>query len=125
MGAFGARGEPASTAEVELEGRRAEFREALRDEIEAASRASFSSAVGLGEGVRIARIGAMHQYLFQVESALQLPDDSPGDLIVGERHYEAVVISISGLAITLSISQDLGQFIPVARLQTDNDLPAA
>ncbi|HMN99825.1 MAG TPA: AAA domain-containing protein [Miltoncostaeaceae bacterium] len=105
--------------EVELVGRRAEFREALREEIEAASRASSSSAVGLREGRRIAQIGAMHQYLFQVESALQLPDDTPADLIVGDRRYEAIVVSVSGLAVTLSIPQDLGQFVPVARLQTD------
>jgi DNA-binding CsgD family transcriptional regulator len=105
--------------EVTLHGELAEFRIALREEIEAARRATSSSAVSLVNGRRIGRVGFGHQYLFTIESALNLPDGAPGDLLIAERQpAEATVISIDGLSITLSLSADAGEFIPRARLQS-------
>jgi AAA domain len=106
--------------EVELHGLLWEFREALRDELEAARRASASGAIQLLNGRRIAQVGGAYQYLFLVESALNAPDDSPGDLYVaGQRPIETTVISVEGLAVTLSVPVDLGEFVPRAALQSD------
>ena len=55
--------------EVPLPGVLAEFRSALRDEIEAARRHEASAAVPLINGRRIAQIGGSYQYAFEVESA--------------------------------------------------------
>lgn len=105
--------------EVPLHGELAEFRTALREEIEAARRAASSLAVPLVNGRRIGQVGLGHQYLFTVESALNLPDGAPGDLLIqGQEPLEATVISIDGLAITLSLSADAGEFIPRAKLQS-------
>ena len=90
--------------EVELHGVRAEFRTALREELEASRRASASGAVQLVNGRRIAQVGGSFQYLFLVESALNVPDDSPGDLYVqGGKPVETTIISVDGLAVTLSV----------------------
>lgn len=110
----------AEREEVALDGRLWEFREALRDELEAARRASASGAVQLVSGRRIAQIGGGFQYLFLVESALNIPDDSPGDLHVrGQKPVETTVISVEGLAVTLSVPVDFGEFVPRASLQSD------
>ena len=68
--------------EVELFGLLAEFRTALRQEIEASRKANAASAVSLVNGRRIGQLGSAFQYLFEVDNALNLPGDAPGDLIV-------------------------------------------
>lgn len=105
--------------EVPLSGDLAQFRTALREEIDAARKAASSSAIPLVNGRRIGQGAFGHQYLFTVESALNLPDGTPGDLMIPDHPpLEATVISIDGMAITLSLSLDAGDFIPRARLQS-------
>ena len=106
--------------EVILSGMLAEFRIALLQEIDAASRSASSSAVPLINGKRIAQVGSSYQYIFDIESALNLPGDAPGDLYVpGHSPLEVVVISIDGMAITLSIPENLGAFVPSAHLRSN------
>jgi len=97
-----------------------EFRIALRDEIEAARRSAASGAVPLINGRRIAQVGGAHQYAFSAESALQLPEDSPGDLRVpGHPPVEATVVSVEGMSLTISVPTSFGDFIPRAALQSN------
>jgi hypothetical protein len=107
-------------AEVPLLGVRAEFRTALRQEIDAARRNATSSAVALVNGRRIAQVGDAFQYVFDLETALNVPGDAPGDLIVpGGPPVDVVIISVEGMALTLSVAVDLGDFVPAARLQSN------
>jgi len=106
--------------EVPLNGVRAEFREALRQEIEAARRNATSAAVPLINGRRIAQVGSGFQYIFDIESALTAPGDAPGDLIIaGQSPLEVTIVSVDGLAVILSVPRDLGEFVPTARLQSN------
>ena len=106
--------------EIALTGVLEEFRMALREELDAARRASASGAIQLRSGRRIGTVAGVFQYLFQIESALNLPDDSPGDLRVqGQPPVETTVLSVEGLSITLSVPIDLGEFIGRAALQSD------
>jgi len=93
----------------------------LREEIEAARRASSSAAIELISGRRIGERGAGVQYVFLVESPLNLPDDSPADLLVPGQHgtVEATIVSVEGLSVVISVPLDLGAFIGRARLQSD------
>src|SRR5947208_1500491 len=87
--------------EVVLTGVRAEFRAALREEIEAAKRAAASSAIPLVDGGKIGRLADAFQYVFSATSALNVPSDSPGELqIEGRKPVEALVISVEGLHVT-------------------------
>ena len=113
---------PAATGgeEVPLTGIRAEFRTALLEEIKTASRHASADAVSLIGGRRIAQIGSAVQYIFSVENPLNLPSDTPADLHVpGFPTLSATVVSVEGLSVTLSVPQDLGQFVPAARLVSD------
>ncbi len=106
--------------EVPLTGIRAEFRTALLEEIKTASRHASADAVSLIGGRHIARIGSAVQYIFSVENPLNLPSDAPADLHVpGFPTLSATVVSVEGLSVTLSVPQDLGQFVPAARLVSD------
>jgi len=106
--------------EVLLTGVLAEFRTALQEEIVAARRQVASNAVPIANGRRIAQVGSAYQYVFDIENVLNLPGDVPGDLYVPERApLEVTVISVDGMAITLSIPMDLGAFVATARLQSN------
>ncbi len=106
--------------EIALTGILAEFRTALLHEINAATSNASSSAVQLINGRKITQVGKSYQYIFDVENALNLPGDTPGDLYVpGRNPIEVVIISIEGMAITLSIPENLGKFVPNARLQSN------
>ena len=115
-----AEGQTYDEQEVPLEGRLAEFRSALREEIEAARRSESSSAIALINGRRIAQIGGSYQYAFDLENPLNLPGDAPGDLYVhGHPPQEVCVISVDGMTITLSVPRDLGRVVASARLQSN------
>ena len=112
--------EPCRNAEVVLTGSLAEFRTALRQEIEAASRNAASSAVGLVHGRRIAPVGKSVHYAFEIENPLNLPGDAPGELVLPNREPLGVsVVAVDGMAITLSVPEDLGPSVPSARLHSD------
>jgi hypothetical protein len=114
---------PCDGEEVLLTGILAEFRDALRTEIEVARRNSVNTAAPLMSGRLIARVGGGFQYAFKIESLLELPDDSPADLILpGRGPIEATLVSVEGLNVVVSVGLDLGEFIPSARLQTDLSL---
>ena len=106
--------------EVKLEGILDEFRTALREEIQAARAFESSNAVELKNGRRIAKLGNNFQYLFEIENALNLPGDTPGDLLVqGSPPINVTIVSIDGLAITISIPNDIGPFVASARLKSN------
>ena len=112
--------EPDDNEKVFLPGILSEFRTALLHEIDAATANVSSSAVPLINGRKIAQVGGSYQYIFDVENALNLPGDTPGDLYIpGRNPIEVVVISIEGMAIILGIPEDLGKFIPNAKLQSN------
>src|SRR5215211_7462574 len=82
-------------AEVPLSGVRAEFRTALRAEIEAAKRAVAASATALEAGRRMGRLADAVLYVFSAPSAISVASDSPGELIIeGFPPLEAVVVSV-------------------------------
>ena len=118
--------ESCPNAEVALTGRLAEFRSALRQEIEAASRYAESFAVGLVHGRRIGPVAGSVHYVFELENALNLPGDAPGDLLLPDREpLEVSVVAVDGMAITLSVPEDLGPTVPCARLHSRLDAPHA
>lgn len=98
-----------------------EFRTALESEIDAAKRATALAAVSLVNGRKIDQRGESYQYVFAVESPLNLPDDSPADLVVPGRSdpTQVTIVSLEGLLITVSAPIDLGGFVPKAKLQSD------
>ena len=108
------------TEDVKLDGVLSEFRTALQEEIQAARVFESSNAVELKNGRRIAKVGRNFQYLFEIENALNLPGDTPGDLLVpGNSPISVIVVSIEGLAITISLPEDISSFVPFARLKSN------
>jgi hypothetical protein len=106
--------------EVELVGVLAEFRTALREELDAARRVAAGAGIRLLNGQLIAHAAESYQYAFTLESVLNLPDDLPGELrIPGRAPVEATIVSLQGVAITISVPEPLGDFIPHASLQSD------
>src|SRR5215218_9896885 len=82
-------------AEVPLSGVRAEFRTALRAEIEAAERAAGTAPIPLVDGRKIGRLADAFQYVFGARAAINAAGDSPGELSIGGRPpVEAVVLAV-------------------------------
>ncbi len=111
-------------AEIPLSGVCAEFRTALRAEIEAAKRAAATPAVPLVDGRKLGRLADAFQYAFGAKAAINAPGDSPGELSVGGLPpLEAVVVAVEGFDLTLSVSQDLGDRVADAVLRIDLAFP--
>ena len=71
--------------------------------------------MSLVNGKRVGELGSAFQYVFSVENALNAPGDAPGGLYVeGSPPLEVVIVSVDGLAVTLSVPIDLGPFVPKA-----------
>ena len=105
---------------VELPPRLDEFRTALEEEIKAAARNAASNAIGLRDGRRVSEVAGGFQYVFQADGTLNLPGDAPGDLRVpGRAPIEVTVVCVEGLSVTLSLPEDLGEFVAEARLVSD------
>jgi hypothetical protein len=110
--------------EIPLSGVRAEFRTALRVEIEAAKRAAATSVIPLEAGRKVGRLAGALQYVFTATAAIGVPSDSPGELIVeGLSPAEAVVVSVEGFDVTVSVSVELGDRVPRAVLRRDLVFP--
>jgi hypothetical protein len=62
--------------------------------------------------------------VFSAPLAVSVPGDTPGELIAeGLRPLRVVVLSVEGLDVTVSVSGDLGERVPVAILRIDPVLP--
>jgi hypothetical protein len=97
-----------------------EFRTALQDEIEVAKRNATNSSIPLSNGHKVGQQGNAHQYAFLIDTILNTPDGAPCDFIVpGHAPMQVTIVSTEGLRIVISIENDLGQFVPAARLQTN------
>ena len=107
-------------AKIPLSGVRAEFRTALRAEIEAAEQRSARSTTVLEAGRRLGRIADAVQYVFAAPSAISVPSDSPGELLIeGLPPLKAVVVCVEGLEVTVSVSHEIGDCVPRAALRRD------
>jgi hypothetical protein len=107
-------------AEIPLSGVRAEFRTALRAEIEATKRVVVPSAMALKAGRRTGRLAGVVQYVFSAEPAISVPSDSPAELVVeGLPPVEATVVSVEGLDVTVSVAVELGDRVARAVLRRD------
>ncbi len=110
----------AEAAEIPLSGFREEFRVALTEEIEASRRTAATGAVPLINGKLIGQVGEQFQYVFTIETFLNVPGDAPGDLYVpNRRRLEVAVVSVDGMTVTLSLPENLGKAVPTARLQSN------
>ncbi len=97
-----------------------EFRTALEEEIEAASRNSALSAIPLIDGKLIRKAAKSFQYAFKLETVLNTPGDTPGELVVPDRpRIPVTIVSIEGLRVVVSVEENLTDFVPKAWLRTD------
>src|SRR5262249_25552242 len=55
-----------------------------------------------------------------IESVLNVPSDSPADLILpGRKPIPVSIVSVDGLLVVISVEEDLGEFVPHGRLQNN------
>jgi hypothetical protein len=110
----------ADEQEIPLAGERAEFRTALREEIWASRASSAGAGIPLINGRKVSEVGGAFQYAFSIQNALNAPGDQPADLhIPGRAAVEATIVSIEGLAVTISVPEFLGDTVPYGTLRSD------
>lgn len=91
---------------------------ALGDEVEAIKRGTGGQQVGLQDGVKRGFSVGRYLYSFNLAFELNVPDDTPAQLIVGETRYSVTVVTVDGFEIILMVTKDLGERVPSARLNT-------
>lgn len=93
-----------------------EFVEALKEEIFAAKRSGSGTRARLLDGRLIDQTPGLFIYSFYVENVLALPDDTPVEVVIGERSTKGYVIQIKGLEVIVGIEEKQGDSIPEAIL---------
>ena len=68
-----------------------------------------ASCHALRDGRLVAAVAGRFLYTFLADSELDLPNDSPVQLVVGPgAAYEATVVSVQGFDVTLAVPRNLG-----------------
>lgn len=93
-----------------------ELIEALDEEITALKRGIGTQRYALRDGRGTGLAAGRYMYSFLLESELSVPSDSPGQLVIGERSYDAVVTGLEGFEVSLALDEDLGPHVPSAVL---------
>lgn len=93
-----------------------EMIQALDDEIEAIKKGAGRQQIPLQNGLKQGFAAGRHLYCFSLAFELAVPDDTPAQLIVGERRYSVAVVTVEGFEITIAVTQDLGARVPLAKL---------
>lgn len=92
--------------EVHLEGRLAEFRQALKDEIKAIEKNGHSTTI-LKNGEKVKNSECDYWYRFFVDYMPVMPADTPCKLTIGKDIYEVTVVSCTDEHIIVSSSSPL------------------
>ena len=101
---------------VELQGKLAEFRQALEDEIVKIEKSGQSSTI-LRNGHNVKGAGTDFWYRFSVEYVPTLPADTPCKLTIGKDQHDVTVVSFEDNYIVLASSKGLPESIGYARLE--------
>jgi len=95
-----------------------EMIEALDDEIDAIKKGAGGQQIGLQDGVKRGFSAGRYLYSFNLAFELNVPDDTPAQLIVGQTSYNVTVVTVDGFEIALALTEDLGERVPFAKLNT-------
>lgn len=93
-----------------------ELIEALGEEITALKKGLGTQRHALRDGRRTGAVAGRYLYTFLLEWELNIPEDSPAQLVVGDHSYEAVVTGLEGFEVFLAVRDDLGPRVPSATL---------
>lgn len=98
-----------------------EFVTALDEEIETIKEGRGSNSAKIFGGRLLREIPGDYPYAygFTLENYLSLPDESPGEIIIGAERHQGQVLTVEGLKVEFAVADLLGDTIPEARLQTD------
>lgn len=94
----------------------AELVGALDEEIQAIKKSGGTDQIGVHDGSYIGKAAGRFNYVFLLDTELNVPSDTPAQLRVGRDQHEALVVSVQGFEITLALQGDLGPTIPRAIL---------
>lgn len=95
-----------------------EMIQALDDEIDAIKNGAGGQQIGLQDGVKRGFSAGRHLYSFSLAFELSVPDDTPAQLIVGQTPHNVTVVTVDGFEIVLAVTEDLGERVPFAKLNT-------
>lgn len=96
-----------------------ELIQALGEEITAIKKGAGTHNYSLHDGRLKGVTGRRFTYTFLLGSELSVPNDSPARLTVGNETYDAMVISLEGSEISISVNVDLGPHVPKALLNVE------
>ncbi|MBQ8616754.1 MAG: AAA family ATPase [Clostridia bacterium] len=102
--------------EVHLEGRLAEFRQALKDEIRAIEKNGHSTTI-LKNGEKVKNGSRDYWYRFFVDYMPVMPADTPCKLTIGKDTYEVTVVSCTDDCIIVSSSSPLPDALGYVKME--------
>jgi len=89
---------------------------ALGDEITAIKEKGAGRDVLLVNGHLVGRTAGRYLYTFSLQTELNVPADTPGQLHVGSVRMDATIVGVQEFEVILGVSEDLGERVPAAKL---------
>lgn len=96
----------------------ASMKKAISAEIAEINCNGYSSKIDLSDGRFIKNKGIEYIYIFNLDSEIKLPDDTPIELEVHNEKIRGTIISLADFSLVISIFKYIGDIIPYATVST-------
>ena len=96
-----------------------EFIEALSIEIDVLKKGKDGNIVAVNNGILLNETNDFFIYEFLFENFLMVIDDTPATIEINRQEYDCNIISVVGQKVQISVAQNLGKTVPVAKIKTN------
>jgi len=93
-----------------------EFIDALNEEIKAIESDKGSAFILASDGQLIREEPGLFLYTFTLENPIDIPDETPVEVKVGDKQYYGKIVQSKGMEIIIGLEQSLGDYVSEARL---------
>jgi len=98
------------------------FVTAINDEIKAIEKRGATKNIVLKNGEFIEKTQQGYIYQFEIDKRFPFIDDTPAELVIGNKSYKAILVQAKEFSIIISLKEELRENIPVAYIKIDTTI---
>lgn len=98
------------------------FVTAINDEIKAIEKRGATKNIVLKNGEFIEKIQQGYIYQFEIDKRFPFIDDTPAELVIGNKSYKATLVQAKEFSIIISLKEEIRENFPVAFIKIDTTI---
>lgn len=98
------------------------FITAINDEIKAIEKRGATKNIVLKNGEFIEKTQQGYIYQFEIDKRFPFIDDTPAELVIGNKSYKATLVQAKEFSIIISLKEELRENIPIAYIKIDTTI---